>query len=567
MRENNILIGELCEAIPMGIVILNMNYKILWVNDEILRWEERKEEEIKNKNFLEQIIEEDRKFVEESLKKAKELGEAKVDMVRLKNVKGKVYYVELRIRRLNDFFIITLLNHTPEYSRSPDLKIIKSAIEHMAEGLVVTDVDGTIIYVNPGFTKITGYTYEEAIGKNPRILKSGKQGKEFYKRMWDTILSGKIWQGELINRRKDGTFYWEEMIIVPIKDDMGRIVNFVAVKRDITERKRLEEKIEEEREFYRKVIESSPDGIFIETLDGEIVDLNERAAEMLGYRKEELIGKNVGIIVPQETMKKFSSVMEILHRKKHMVMEVFNKHKKGYLVPLELSANLVKIGERELVIVTARDLSQRNEIEMRYRAIGEMARDAIVMLDSEGRIEYWNPAAEKIFGYTQEEILGKKYFEYLVPKQYIEKLRKKIPKIFHPTQEGFKRYPVLEVWAQRKNGEKFPLEISPSIFTINGKPHGLMIGRDISQRKKKEQEILQRTEELQALYNFAKSVTSELDLERVYRKSYRELRKIMEFEQYTIALWNEDKKRLEVVFSVEDEKENRPSAVRYCKAR
>ena len=554
MRENNILIGELCEAIPMGIVILNMNYKILWVNDEILRWEERKEEEIKNKNFLEQIIEEDRKFVEESLKKAKELGEAKVDMVRLKNVKGKVYYVELRIRRLNDFFIITLLNHTPEYSRSPDLKIIKSAIEHMAEGLVVTDVDGTIIYVNPGFTKITGYTYEEAIGKNPRILKSGKQGREFYKRMWDTILSGKIWQGELINRRKDGTFYWEEMIIVPIKDDMGRIVNFVAVKRDITERKRLEEKIEEEREFYRKAIESSPDGIFIETLDGEIVDLNERAAEMLGYKKEELIGKNVGIIVPQETMKKFSSVLEILHRKKRIVMEVFNKHKKGYLVPLELSANLVKIGERELVIVTARDLSQRNEIEMRYRAIGEMARDAIIMVEHEGRVEFWNPAAEEIFGYSQEEILGKKFIDMLIPDELREKVMDFIIKSIGSRPQGFKKFPILEVKGKRKNGEIFPLEISLSIFIINNQPHGLLIARDISMRKKVEEEIRKRKDHLELLYNFAQSISSTLEIEELYRKSYEALRKIIDFESYAIALLQEEGK-VRVVFGVEGGKD------------
>ena len=554
MRENNISRGELCEAVPMGIVILNMNYKILWVNDDILRWEERKEEEIKNKNFLEQIIEEDRKFVEESLKKARELGEAKVDMVRLKNVKGKGYYGELRIRRLNDFFIITLLNRTSEYSESSDLKIIKLAIDHMAEGLVVTDVDGTIIYVNLGFTKITGYTYEEAIGKNPRILKSGKQSREFYERMWDTILSGKVWRGELINRRKDGTFYWEEMIIVPIKDDMGRIVNFVAVKRDITERKRLEEKIEEEREFYRNIIESSPDGIFIETLDGEIVDLNERAAEMLGYRKEELISKNVGIIVPQETRKKLSSVLEILHQKKRVVMEVFNKHKKGYLVPLELSANLVKIGEIELVIVTARDLSQRNEIEMRYRAIGEMARDAVIMADHEGRVEFWNPAAEEIFGYSQEEILGKKFIDMLIPDELREKAMDFIIKSIGSGSQGFKKFPILELKGKRKNGEIFPLEISLSIFIINNQPHGLLIARDISMRKKVEEEIRKRKDHLELLYNFAQSISSTLEIEELYRKSYEELRKIMDFESYLIALLQEDGKA-RAVFGVEGDKD------------
>ncbi len=546
---------DIWDTIMGGMVIVDSSYKIVDVNpDAIEKWRIKKDTVV-GSSIFERVLEEDRERLKKALQLARENGNARIESIRLIHPDGKIHPVEIGIHRVEDFFVLIVITREDFWKADTNIKIIKSAIENLSEAIVVTDVNGTIQFVNSAFEKLTGYSPEEAIGQNPRILKSGKHPREFYKEMWDTILSGKIWHGELINKRKDGSLYWEEMTIVPVKDESGRVVNFVAVKHDVTERKKLEEKLQKEREFYRSVIESSPDGIFVETLDGKIIDLNERAAEMLGYRKEELLGKNVAMLLPEETRSKLSNVSRILRKRRHIILEVFNKHKKGYLVPLELSINLVTIGDKELVIIIARDLSQRHDLEIRYRAIGEMARDAIVMVDSEGRIEYWNPAAEKIFGYPQEEILGKKYFEYLVPKQYIEKLRKKTPKIFHPTQEGFKKYPVLEVWAQRKNGEKFPLEISPSIFTINGKPHGLMIGRDISQRKKKEQEILQRTEELQALYNFAKSVTSELDLQRVYRKSYRELRKIMEFDHYTIALCDEERKKLEVVFSVEGNKE------------
>ncbi len=115
------------------------------------------------------------------------------------------------------------------------------AVEQSPSTVVITDIDGLIEYVNPKFTEATGYTPEEAIGNNPRILKSGDKSPEEYKAMWDTIKSGKVWRGEFHNKRKDGTLYWEFASISPIKAEDGNIVNFIAVKEDITERKEMEE--------------------------------------------------------------------------------------------------------------------------------------------------------------------------------------------------------------------------------------------------------------------------------------------------------------------------------------
>jgi two-component system NtrC family sensor kinase len=105
---------------------------------------------------------------------------------------------------------------------------------------MITDPEGTIQYVNPKFTEVTGYTPEEVIGQNPRILKSGQTPPEVFKEMWETITSGEEWRGELINKTKDGELYWDSMSISPIRNAEGVITHFLAVKENITERKRAE---------------------------------------------------------------------------------------------------------------------------------------------------------------------------------------------------------------------------------------------------------------------------------------------------------------------------------------
>ena len=120
---------------------------------------------------------------------------------------------------------------------------LATAVEQAAETIVITDASGTILYANPAFEKSTGYTRAEAIGQNPRILKSGKQGPEFYRRMWEVLNAGEIWSGHFFNKRKDGTNYEEDATISPIRDAKGAVINFVAVKRDVTRERQLEDQL------------------------------------------------------------------------------------------------------------------------------------------------------------------------------------------------------------------------------------------------------------------------------------------------------------------------------------
>ena len=123
-----------------------------------------------------------------------------------------------------------------------DRTLLATVIEQAAEIVVITDIEGTIQYVNPAFEQTTGYASKEAVGQNPRFLKSGRQGQDFYADLWQTITAGQVWHGRFVNKRKDGTLYTEEATVTPVRDDEGEIVNYVAVKRDVSDELELEER-------------------------------------------------------------------------------------------------------------------------------------------------------------------------------------------------------------------------------------------------------------------------------------------------------------------------------------
>ncbi len=147
-----------------------------------------------------------------------------------------------------DKVVIYTVDITRRKEAEERLRKLERAVEHSAHTIVITDKLGTIEYVNPAFTRVTGYTAEEAIGQNPRILKSGKHPRSFYQNLWNTILKGNVFRGEMVNRRKNGELYWERISIAPVKNEKDEITHFVAVKEDVTERKRLEEALQKARD-------------------------------------------------------------------------------------------------------------------------------------------------------------------------------------------------------------------------------------------------------------------------------------------------------------------------------
>ncbi len=166
-----------------------------------------------------------------------------------------------------------LLRSAEEESRR-----LERAVEQSGSTVVMTDSDGNIVYVNPRFTETAGYEPEEVLGQNPRLLKSGEEEPGTYQRMWTTITRGETWRGEFHNRRKDGSLYWETATISAIRDEEGTITHYLAVKEDVTEQKRSEQR----RQRLKEILEASPNLVVMARTDGRLEYVNPAGRAILG---------------------------------------------------------------------------------------------------------------------------------------------------------------------------------------------------------------------------------------------------------------------------------------------
>lgn len=226
------------------------------------------------------------------LKKNGERYQGEVASTKFFNMNGKQISISL-VRDLTDRIALTnkILN-------------LSKAIEQSPSTVVITDTDGNISYVNPKFSEVTGYHYREVLGKNPRILKSGKIPKRQYEKMWNTISNGEIWRGEFLNRTKDGSFYWEVASIAPVKEDCGTIISYIKVAEVVTDLKQTVVNL-------WNILDYSNYFVVVLDKDLEIKLCNRMLAKTLGFQtEEELIGRKWFEFIPETT----KDIIRIIHQ-------------------------------------------------------------------------------------------------------------------------------------------------------------------------------------------------------------------------------------------------------------
>ncbi len=170
------------------------------------------------------------------------------------------------------------------------LIVLTTALEAAANGIILVNKDGSILWSNPAFSRMTGYSKSEIVGRNPRILKSGMHEHEFYRELWEIILAGKVWHGELVNRRKNGSLYYEEQIITPVIDQDGTIANFISIRQDITEHKQAEDALRKSEQQYRSLVIASAQIVWQTNAAGEVVEDSHSWRGFTGQSLEEFLG-------------------------------------------------------------------------------------------------------------------------------------------------------------------------------------------------------------------------------------------------------------------------------------
>jgi PAS domain S-box-containing protein len=260
--------------------------------------------------------------------------------------------------------LLILRNISKRSEREAELRRFKQAAEAAGHAVYITDKDGTIEYVNPAFESITGYSSDEAIGKNPRILNSGEMSEEYFAELWDTVLAGDVWEEEVINERKDGELYHAHQTIAPITNSEGFVQAFVAIQADITEQKRLEEELGETKERYESLFNSIRDAILVADTDRKIINCNLAFTDLFGYELAEIEGKHTKYVyVSEEEYQEMGEAIEGHFDDPSFTYTVSYEKKTGQTFSGETAVSNLRDADGEVIgfIGVIRDVSERKE--------------------------------------------------------------------------------------------------------------------------------------------------------------------------------------------------------------
>ena len=239
---------ELLIYLPEGVGITDLNENLIFANDEFAEMLGYEYHELLGMNMYDLIPESEKSILaKESAKRLVGVSSA-YNMTMIRKDGGEIIVrvsgVPRRDENDNVFgTMAVIIDITAEREKELELQKLSRAIEASPTSVVITDLNGTIEYVNPKFSELTGYSSEEALGQNPRILKSDRTPSETYDDLWNTLTIGNVWNGRFVNRKKNGELYWEEAAISPIFDSDGKATHYVAVKEDITRSVIAEEKL------------------------------------------------------------------------------------------------------------------------------------------------------------------------------------------------------------------------------------------------------------------------------------------------------------------------------------
>jgi diguanylate cyclase (GGDEF)-like protein/PAS domain S-box-containing protein len=377
------------------------------------------------------------------------------------------------------------------------LRKLSIAVEQSPATVVITDLESSIQYVNSRFTDTTGYSASEAIGQNPRILQSGRTAKEIYQELWGNLTSGRVWKGELLNKRKNGELYWEEAHVAPVKNPAGAVTHYVAVKTDITARKQAEERISELNRDFVSFLNNSSDFIYFKDVNSRFRFCSQTLANITGHASwRDMIGKHDLEVFPKDVAQIYIEEELPVYREGKPLLNKIDPYFDASGKPGWISASKWPLLDQDGKVVglfgISRDITERiqmenalKESEFRLRTIIENEPECIKIVDEQGRLMQMNPAGlAMIEADSLEQVAGRPVLDVIAPEY-----RTAFAEMHERVLSGKAMQLEFEVLGL-KGGRRW-LETNAVPLLDHGKVVQLAVTRDITERKRMEDRVRQ----------------------------------------------------------------------------
>jgi two-component system, cell cycle sensor histidine kinase and response regulator CckA len=522
LRENEEKYRKLIETTETGFVIVDDLGKVLDANPKYVSLTGHTHlDEIRNHSVLEWTAESEKERNAEAVKQCLTHGFIRNFEVDYVQKNGNNVAIEINATVVKTDYgvnILTLCRDITERKRAgEELLKLKKAIDTSGEAVFLTDRQGIFTFINPGFTELYGYEPEEILGKvTPRILKSGTVKKNIYENFWKALVSGKEVRGEHVNKRKDGTFIQVDGSACTIYDEGKRIIGFLGIQRDITERKKAEELLRFHEQEMRSLMNNLPEIIIRYDLQGRVLFVNSATTLWLGNQQENVLGKTLlEIGAPLEMAAKSDSRFKQVLESKRAAYGEDLFHGRDGLRFIETSTipEYGSDGALVSVLSVSRDITERKRTEETLRKTEENFRRSlddspmgVRIVTSTGDTMYANRSLLDIYGYESLEELRRIHIkERYTPESYAEfqlRREKRNRGEFGPSE--------YEISIIRKNGEVRYIQVFRKEVLWNGAKQYQVIYQDITYRKKLE-EPLRRMQKLEGLGTLAGGIAHDFN--------------------------------------------------------
>ncbi len=470
----------------------------------------------------------------------------------------RVFVIGRKMRNKNNMKKQSEMNRNNNQNRNNQTQLAKESellnaiMDNIPDNIYFKDLESKFTRINKAQAKALGVkSPEEAIGKTDFDFFNPEHASTAHKDEQEIIKTGQ----PLVNKEEkmkmaDGKYHWVSATKVPVKDKNGQIVGLVGISRDITERKKARDAIEESQQKLKRIFKKNPEPAVYLDKNSHIIDINPRFTDTFGYTLDEIKGKHINkVLVPDENIQE-AVMLDEKAKEGYLYFDTYRKRKDGTLIPVSISAAPIAVnGELTSYFALYKDISYQKKTEedlqkskQKFERMFKGNPEPAVYLDKNSHIIDINPRFTDTFGYTLDEIKGKHINKVLVPDENIQEA----VMLDEKAKEG---YLYFDTYRKRKDGTLIPVSISAAPIVASGElSNYFVMYKDITKQKYAEDINL-------ALYNISKAVQSTASLKELFQSIHRSISNIIDTTNFRIALVDKERNILTVPYCV-DEKDD-----------